>query len=298
VGFDALRYFVRIVMPLTIVFTGSIVALYVATDEPAFAVSNVLDSPNQSFTWAAFAAFMTVMWGGQLTMVTNIADFCRYVRSHRDMQLGLVSGSTIGVFIAGWVGAYSAIAIESSNPFDAAAALTGNDILLVVLLISIVAQAISVNIMNVYTGGMSLVNAVPRLGRLLATALVSAVAVALAAFPDLISEAQEWFTHFGNVAAPLTGVLVADYGILKRTRIDVPALFDLHGRYRYLGGFNPAALVAIAIGVVVYYAVPDGWIKAAWGVGVGMVAYLALVPLQSGLMPELRRRVRPTESRA
>ena len=38
-------------------------------------------------------------------------------------------------------------------------------------------------------------------------------------------------------------MLVCDYLILKRTRLDVPALFTMDGRYRYWGGFN---LVAVA----------------------------------------------------
>jgi len=56
----------------------------------------------------------------------------------------------------------------------------------------------------------------------------------------------------------------------------VPALFDPQGRYRYLRGVNAAAVLAVAIGVGVYYAVPDAWVKVVWGVGVGAAAYLVL----------------------
>jgi purine-cytosine permease-like protein len=287
VGFDALRYFVRIVLPLTVIFTATVVALFVATDDPAFAVSRALESPGRAFTWAGFAAFVTVMWGGQLSLVTNVADFCRYVRSRRHMQIGLITGAPAGSFVAGWVGAYAAVAIESTNPFDAIAGLTGNDALLVILLVALVAQAISVNVTNVYTGGLSLVNAIPRLGRLVSTVVAGAASVALAAFPELIEEAQSWFTHLGNVAAPLTGVIIADYAIIKRCRLDVPGLFDPSGPYRYLAGVNPAALLATGAGVAVFYAVPDGWIKAAWGVGVGLAAYLALALAQARLAPSV-----------
>jgi cytosine/uracil/thiamine/allantoin permease len=48
------------------------------------------------------------------------------------------------------------------------------------------------------------------------------------------------------------------------------------GRYRYLGGVNAAAVVALAAGVAVYYAVPHSWVKAAWGAAVGAIVYLAL----------------------
>jgi purine-cytosine permease-like protein len=287
VGFDALRYFVRIVLPLTVIFTATVIALFLTTDDPAFAVSRAFESPGRAFTWAGFAGFVTVMWGGQLSLVTNVADICRYVRSRRHMAIGLITGAPAGSFVAGWVGAYAAVAIESADPFSAIAGLTTNDALLVILLVALVAQAISVNVTNVYTGGLSLVNAIPRLGRLMSTVVAGAAAVALSAFPELIEEAQNWFTHLGNVAAPLTGVIIADYAIIKRSRLDVPGLFDPKGPYRYLAGLNPASLLATAAGVAVFYTVSDGWIKAAWGVGVALAAYLALAIVQARIVPSV-----------
>lgn len=291
-GFDALRYFVRFVLPLMVVFTGAIVVLYVVTDDPAYAVTRVFRSPEQAFTWAGFAAFVTVMWGAALTNVTNIADFCRYARSRRDVHVGLFAGAVSSAFISAWVGAYAAVASGSTNPFVAVSSLTDNAFLLVVLLVAIVVQTTSVNIMNAYTAGLSLVNSVPRLGRAAATAVVGAAAVVLSGFPEVVYDAERWITHLGNVAAPLAGVIFADYALVKRTRVDVPDLFDPRGRYRYVGGVNPAALAAVAIAVAVYYAVPDELVKAAWGVAVGAVAYLVLVRLQDAALP------RPAETAA
>jgi nucleobase:cation symporter-1, NCS1 family len=42
---------------------------------------------------------------------------------------------------------------------------------------------------------------------------------------------------------------VADYWIVRRRTLDVAALYRRGGAYEYRGGFNPAALVALAIGV-------------------------------------------------
>jgi NCS1 family nucleobase:cation symporter-1 len=109
---------------------------------------------------------------------------------------------------------------------------------------------------------------------------VAAGAVALSGFPSFVDHAQRWITHLGNVAAPLTGVILADYLLVNRTRLDVPALFDPAGRYRFRGGVNVAALAAVAIGVGVYYALPQAWLKIVWGLGVGAAAYLALRALE------------------
>src|SRR5207342_3479287 len=91
-----------------------------------------------------------------------------------------------------------------------------------------------------------------------------------------IEEAQDWITHLGNIAAPITGVVLADYLLVQRGRIDVPSLFAPVGRYRYQHGVNLAALAAVAVAVAVYYVVPQSLVKVVWGVGVAGIAYLAL----------------------
>jgi cytosine permease len=298
IGFDLLRHFVRVMLPLMVVFTGALVVLYLTADDPAYAVSRVFDSPDQSLTWLGFATFLTVMWGTQLTFVTSVADFCRYARSRRHMYAGILAGTFVGSFVASWVGGYAAVATGSLNPFVAVAELGGNAALLAILLVALVLQTTAVNLMNIYSGGLSLVNAIPRLGRFWSTVILGAVAVALSGFPEVVENAQEWMTHLGNVATPLAGVILADYAILKRTHLDVLALFDPHGRYRFLGGVNPAAVVAVAIGVAVYYVLPHEWVKAAWGVGIGLAGYLALAWLQALLFPRTRAGIEPAESPA
>jgi cytosine/uracil/thiamine/allantoin permease len=118
------------------------------------------------------------------------------------------------------------------------------------------------------------VNSIPRLGRVRATALVAAAAVGLSAAPDVIDSAQKWIVHLGNVAAPLAAVMLVDYVVIKRRRIQVAALFDPNGPYRYLNGVNVPAFVAVAAGVALYYNLPHSWLKIAWGLGAAALTYL------------------------
>ena len=284
-GFDVMRYLLRVVLPISLVFTGILVALYVAADDPRYAVGRVFHSPDQRLTWAGFATYVTVMCGSSLTLVTNVADVCRYTPTRREMRIGLMASALLSALVTTFVGGYAAAATGQLNPFVAVADLTGSDALLVLLLLAIVVQGIAANITNVYTAGLSLVNAVPTLGRLRATLLLAAAAVSLSAFPSVIEEAQKWIVHLGNVAAPLTGVVLADYLVLKRGVLDVPALFDPAGRYRYLGGVNAPAVAAVAGGVAVYYALPADLLKVGWGLAAGAVGYLALVRLAANLLP-------------
>jgi purine-cytosine permease-like protein len=293
-GFDVMRYVLRVVLPLSVALTGVLVALYLTADDPRYDVSRVWRSPDQHLTWAGFATFVTVMCGASLTLVTNVADICRYTPTRRDLRIGLTGSSLLAAAVTTLVGGYAAAATGKTNPFVALVDLTSWKPLLVILAVAIVVQGTAANITNTYTSGLSLVNSIPALGRFRATLVVATAAVALSAFPSFVDHAQRWITHLGNVAAPLTGVILADYLFVHHTRIDVEALFDRDGRYRYLNGVNAAALAAVAIGVAVYYALPQAWLKVAWGIGVGGVAYLALRRLQlyaagRAVLPEASR---------
>jgi cytosine permease len=283
-GFDVMRWLLRVVLPLSLGSAAVLIGLYLASDDPAFAVGRVFASPDQQLTWVGFATFVTVMCGASLTLVTNVADFSRYAPTRRDVRVGLFASAVLSVVVTAFVGGYVGAATGETNPFVAAAALTTSDVLLVLLLVAIVVQTFSANLTNVYTAGMSLVNAVPRLGRLPATIAAGLMAVVLSGFPAFIEEAQAWITHLGNVAAPLAGVVLADYVLVQRTRIDVPALFDPRGRYRYAWGVNLAAVAATALGVGIFYAVPHELVKVVWGVSAAALAYLALSALQARLL--------------
>ena len=283
-GFDVMRWVLRLVLPLSLLFTGVILALYAASDDPRFAAGRVFDSPDQELTWLGFATYVTVTCGASLTLVTNVADLCRYTPTRRDLRIGLLTSSVLAVTLTTFVGAYAAAATGELNPFIAVAALTEVDALLVLVVVAVVVQTTAANITNVYTAGLSLVNAAPALGRFVATLVVAVAAVGLSAFPDVIEEAERWISHLGSLAAPLTGVVLADYLAVKRTRIDVPALFDPAGPYRFVGGVNVAALLAVAIAVVAYSVVPHEWLKVVWGLGVGAGAYLLLLPVQQTLL--------------
>jgi purine-cytosine permease-like protein len=287
-GFDVMRYVVRVLLPLSLALTAILLVLYVSSDDPRYSVHRVFRSPEQDLSWTGFATYVTVMCGASLTLVTNVADVCRYTRSRRDMRVALFGSAVTSAVVTTFVGGYAAAATGESNPFVAVATLTDADVLLVLVLIAVVVQSLSANVVNVYTAGMSLVNAAPRLGRLRSSFLVAVAAIVLSGFPDFIDHAQRWIVHLGNVASPLTGVLLADVLLVKRGAIDVGALFEPHGRYRFVRGVNAAAFVAVGAAVAVYYALPHSWVKVAWGVGIGALAYVVLEALQSAVVTRAR----------
>ena len=121
----------------------------------------------------------------------------------------------------------------------------------------------TINVLNLYTGGLSISNMFGRIGRFWTTLIASVAGVALSAMPDVLNNYLNYVSMLGNFFSPIAGVLVFDYLLLKRTRLDVPSLFRLDGRYRYWGGFNLVAVAWTALGFLFYmFVVPMSWIPA------------------------------------
>ena len=123
-GFDVMRYVLRVLLPVSLALTGVLLALYLGSDDPSFAPHRVFHASDQHLTWLGFATYVTVMCGASLTLVTNIADVCRYTRSRRDMRIALFGSALTSAVVTTFVGGYAAVATGESNPFVAVAGLT------------------------------------------------------------------------------------------------------------------------------------------------------------------------------
>lgn len=68
----------------------------------------------------------------------------------------------------------------------------------------------------------------------------------------ILSSAGTFLAFMGGYAvflAPMSGIMAADYWLVKKRKIDVPALYDPYGRYRYWYGINWQGLVAFIVPV-------------------------------------------------
>jgi purine-cytosine permease-like protein len=179
------------------------------------------------------------------------------------MWVGTLSAVAIGTLVSGALGAYGAAATlgKTANPFVLVAGISTSWVTLALILVFIALDNWTINVLNLYTGGLSISNIFERLGRFWTTLIASVVGIALSAIPDVMNSYLTYATMLGNFFSPIAGVLVFDYLILKRTQIDVPALFTLNGRYRYWGGFNLVAVVWTVFGFLFYmFVVPATWI--------------------------------------
>jgi len=104
----------------------------------------------------------------------------------------------------------------------------------------------------------------------LITAVIGIVSFPWKLYEDVGAYIFTWLVGYGSLLASFLAVMVFDYWLLRRTRLDVEELYrhGPGGRYWFTNGFNWRALVAVAVGVI---PVLPGFIHAATTKG-GVVA--------------------------
>jgi NCS1 family nucleobase:cation symporter-1 len=60
-----------------------------------------------------------------------------------------------------------------------------------------------------------------------------------------------WLVGYSGLLGPVAGIMVADYFLIRGTRLDTVSLYRRGGPYEYTRGVNPHAIVALVAGVVV-----------------------------------------------
>jgi NCS1 nucleoside transporter family len=248
---------------------------------------------HQQAGWAYLVAavWLNSMTASWLTMITDAADFCRYTRSRKDMWWGTMLAGGLATALSVSLGAYGAAASlgREPNPFSLAAVVDPHWVTMVVLLIVIALDESTINVMNLYTGGLSLSNMFEAPGRFWNTLFIGVASTGLAALPVLLERLVPLTTALGNLFAPVAGVLLFHYLFVERMRIDVPALFDPKGVYHYWHGVNVTAMVWCFVGGGVYYLLPIAALPAVIVPLITGIGYLLTMRVQEMMQPDSAR---------
>jgi NCS1 family nucleobase:cation symporter-1 len=259
VGYNWLKMISRFGLPIKV--AGILYLFWVITNGPgaSYRPSAALHfQARTGWAWVLGAVWLNSMTAAWLTMITDAADFCRYTRSRKDMWWGTMLAGFLASAFSVSLGAYGAAASlgREPNPFSLAAAVDPHWLTLLILLIVIALDETTINVMNLYTGGLSLSNIFEGPGRFWNTLFVGVVATGFSALPMLLNRLVPLTTALGNLFAPLAGVLLFHYVFVEGMRIDVAALYDPKGRYHYWHGVNIIAIAWCFLGGGVYYLLP------------------------------------------
>jgi NCS1 family nucleobase:cation symporter-1 len=261
--------------------------------------------------WALFWPSFTAMVGFWSTLAMNIPDFTRFARSQKDQFVGQTVGLPIPMGLLAFVG----VAVTSAtvtiygkaiwDPVDLAGHMEGIAVAIGLAIITI--DTLCVNLAaNVVGPAYDFAAIFPRHVNFARGGYITAV-LGVVMMPWKLIESSggyifTWLGGYGALLGPVLGIMIADYWLIRRTRINVKELYELDGPYSYRNGWNPAALIAFFVAVApnvpgflasafpqTFGGVPDAFKEIynyAWFVGV-----LLSVAVYLPLMSTERRRV-------
>lgn len=290
----------------TIGFTYLAIRLFTVHDVGA--VVNV-----KPFEMATFLLAISLSAGWQLTYGPYVADYSRYLpRSTTERKvftttwLGSVVGSQWSMTFGALVAAVAGDAFLSEQ-VGWLGKLAGPAVVAFLIYLVILVGKLTVNCLNAYGGFMSSVTTVtgftggrgisPRRRTVLITVFVAiSVLIALLASADFLDNFKNFILTLLMVFIPWSAINLTDYYLVSRERVDIPALYDVNGRY---GRWNVTALVAYGIGIVAQIpflaqALYTGPVTKALG-GADISWIIGLVVTVAVYLPWAKRTSRPPE---
>jgi NCS1 family nucleobase:cation symporter-1 len=248
---------------------------------------------------------LTAMVGFWATLALNIPDFTRFARSQRDQVLGQALGLPLPMALLAFIGVAvtSATVVIYGEAIWDPVALAGRmgGVSVVIALLALLLATLTTNLAaNVVAPANGFSNLAPgRISFRMGGYITAGIGIAI--FPWKLLETTgayifTWLIGYSALLGPIAGIMLADYFLIRRTELDHRALFNHDGVYGYRGGWNPAALIALVVGVL-----PNlpGFLKAAgfiasapevfttiytyaWFVGLAVAAVVYLVLMKLG----------------
>jgi NCS1 family nucleobase:cation symporter-1 len=231
--------------------------------------SSALQKQQNNF-WTIFPGSLTASVGYWATLSLNIPDFTRYARSQRSQMLGQALGLPLTMTAFAFIG----VAVTSAtlliygmaipNPVDLMARFDSVLVILFATAVIFAAQLTTNMAANVVSPANDFSNLNPRLisyvtGGLI-TALIGVVMMPWKLMSSMGAYIFTWLIGYSGLMGAIAGILICDYWVLRRQRLDLAALFDPRGRYSYRSGFNLAAIVALVVAIL---PVVPGFLRAA-----------------------------------
>jgi NCS1 family nucleobase:cation symporter-1 len=209
--------------------------------------------------WGFFVAALTANVGFWATLSLNIPDFTRYARSQKDQVIGQAVGLPPTMALYAFIGVAvtsATIVIYGSAIWDPIVLVTKfkNPVVLVVSLLALCLATLATNIAaNVVSPANDFAHLWPRKISFRTGGLITGL-IGIAMHPwKLIADPSgyifKWLIAYSALLGAVGGILIADYYLVRRTRLSVPDLYRTAGAHWFTGGFNLRALVALAVGI-------------------------------------------------
>jgi len=268
-GFYAIRTFEKYTVPVTAAIM--LLMSVLAWTRPGVVNWGHVTSLPPGAHFAMLTLLMTAIgvgWG--ISWVTWASDYSRFV-PRRVPSSSVFWYSYVGMFVPTvWLailGATVASTTMDTDPAKMVSAVFGGITSILVLLL-VLHGPIATNILNVYSAALAALSMGLHVSRT-AMALVAGVVGYLVTIyfvfqPSFAKAFDNWMISLLLWMSPWAGVILADFFLVRRSRIDVDELYKDPARSAY-GDINWGAIVAFLVGLVAGWSVEDGLVPALQG---------------------------------
>jgi nucleobase:cation symporter-1, NCS1 family len=258
-GMDLLRVVENWAAPFVLVMTA---VLLVWAVQRANGLGPLLRQQGKYRTFAeflpVFAPSLTAMIGNWATLSLNMSDFTRFGRSQREQIIGQVVAlpTTMSVFAAMGVIITSATVVIYGQAIWDPVQLVGTfraPVVVAIAMFTAVVATLAVNIAaNVVSPANDFANAFPRLISFKTGGLITGIISILMQPWKLLADPSvyifTWLLGYSGGLGAIAGVLIVDYWLVRRRRLQLEDLYLVDGAYRYQNGWNWKAVAATGIG--------------------------------------------------
>jgi NCS1 family nucleobase:cation symporter-1 len=259
-GMDMIRKYEAYAGPIILV-TLAALAVWMFTNAGSIAWATP-DSLTGGAMWREIFVGGALWVSIYATFLLNFCDFTRNSKSRRSIVKGNFWGIPLNVLLFGLIAVVLAGAqfkisgVFIASPADIVQTIP-NTFLLVIAALALLVLTIAVNLIANFVAPIyALTNLFPRKLNFFRAGLLSAV-IGLVILPWNLYNNPAVINYFlgglGGLLGPLFGVIIADYWLIRRTKINVPELYTEAptATYFYRGGVNPRAIAAFVPAAIV-----------------------------------------------
>ena len=228
--------------------------------------------PEGTSVWPYFFSGLTAMVGFWATISLNISDFSRFARSQKDQILGQILGLPLTMCLFASLGVIMTAASPDlvgesiSDPIHLIGKIDQPFMVALSMLVIIIATVSTNTAANIVSPTNDFQNLAPRwINQTRGVLLTGMIGLSLVAWELLkklgLLDTQlsvetlfsSWLLGYSSLIGPIAGIMVVDYFLIKRQRLNLIDLYSIEGKYPVVNRWGvlafliPATLATLSL---------------------------------------------------
>lgn len=200
----------------------------------------------------SFMAGMDLIIAMPISWLPLVSDYSRFAKDSKSCFWG----TWISYFIvSSWmylVGLMACLATQSSDPSGVVMNLMLKFGWAIPALIIVLFSTFTTTFLDIYSTAISGLNIFPKLGERAGILIGGILGIIVAVIFPALLDYEHFLLFIGAMFCPLFGIVLVDHFFLRKGDIDLTDLYKRDGQYWFWRGINPLAILAWAIGFVIY----------------------------------------------